>query len=349
MSNAKPERPSIERLGASRRKAVDVAGGGLIKTEPLLPDSPLPLLIQPAVKGVHLATWAAGNREFIETQLTTYGALLFRGFDVADVDQFEQVAKAISGELLEYRFRASPRSQVGRNIYTSTDYPAEYSIFPHNEHSYSPVFPLKLFFFCVTPAEQGGETPVGSNRNVLGRIDPRICERFVEKKIMYVRNYGDGFGLPWQTVFQTEDHAAVEEYCRENGISWEWKDGDRLMTSQVGPAMVRHPRTGEMVWFNHATFFHVSTLPPTIRDALLAEFKERDLPNHTYYGDGSPIEPDVLEELRAAYLQEQVAFPWQVGDLMMLDNMLAFHGRAPFAGPRKTVVAMAEALRSKDL
>jgi alpha-ketoglutarate-dependent taurine dioxygenase len=349
MSDPQSERPSIPKRDSARRKAVSVSQEALVTTALLQPDRDLPLVIQPAARGVDLMTWAASNREYVETLLVQHGALLFRGFHLSELEQFEQFVRAVSGEPLEYRFRASPRSQVSGNIYTSTDYPAEYSIFPHNEHSYSPVFPVKLFFFCVTPPQQGGETPIGSTRGIMRRIDPAVRERFIQKKILYVRNYGDGFGLPWQTVFQTEDRADVEDYCRAQGITFEWKEGNRLMTSQVGPAVVKHPRTGESVWFNHATFFHISTLAPPIRDGLLATFQERDLPNNTYYGDGSSIEPDVLEDLRRAYLDEMVSTPWQLGDILMLDNMLAVHGRASYAGPRKIVVAMAEALSSREV
>jgi alpha-ketoglutarate-dependent taurine dioxygenase len=141
----------------------------------------------------------------------------------------------------------------------------------------------------------------------------------------------------------------VEQYCHENDIQWEWKDGNRLRTRQVRPAVARHPRTGEMVWFNHATFFHVSTLEPTIRETLLAEFKEEDLPNNTYYGDGSPIESAVLDELREAYQQEMVPIAWQERDILMLDNMLTAHARAPFVGPRKVLVAMADLFTRDDL
>jgi alpha-ketoglutarate-dependent taurine dioxygenase len=166
---------------------------------------------------------------------------------------------------------------------------------------------------------------------------------------MYVRNFGDGFGLPWQTVFQTTEKEKVEEYCRIHDIKVEWKDSERLRTRQVGPAVVKHPRTGELVWFNHATFFHISTLEKNTREALLAGFQEEDLPTNTYYGDGSPIEPSVLESLREVYQQAMVTFPWQKGDILMLDNMLAVHGRLPFVGPRQVLVGMAEALNIKEL
>jgi Taurine catabolism dioxygenase TauD, TfdA family len=161
-------------------------------------------------------------------------------------------------------------------------------------------------------------------------------------RYMYVRNFGDGFGLSWPEVFGTTSRAEVEAYCRANGIEAEWKGGGRLRTRQVRRAAARHPQTGEWVWFNHATFFHVSTLDEDIRLRLLDEFGEAELPNNTTYGDGSPIEPEVLEELRAAYLRHQVAFPWRAGDVLMLDNMLVAHGREPFEGARRVVAGMAD-------
>lgn len=324
------------------RKAVSVSQETLVSVENLQHENSLPLLVRPAVNGVNLTLWAKGNQGFIEELLLKVGAILFRGFGVKSADEFEEFAVAISGELLEYSERSSPRSHVSGNVYTSTDYPAEQSIFPHNELSYSVIWPMKLFFFCVVPAAQGGETPIADTRKIFERIDPAIRERFVVEKWTYVRNFGDKFGLPWQVAFQSTDKREVEEYCRAAGIGFEWKDSDRLRTRQVRPAIARHPQTGEIVWFNHATFFHVSTLEPNLSRTMLKEFKEEDLPNNTYYGNGSRIEQSVLDELRAAYQQELVTFPWQQGDILMLDNMLTAHSRLPFTGPRKVLFAMAE-------
>ena len=342
-------RPPIPRPGAVRRKAITVSEQTLVRERMWDAQRPLPLVIEPTAAGVSLVDWAARHGQALEQKVCDHGAILFRGFDVSAIEQFEQVIASLSPGALEYMFRASPRTRVGGNIYTSTDYPADQMIFPHNEHSYSPRFPLRLFFYCHRPPDGRGETPIGSTREVSDRIRPDIRARFRDKGVLYVRNYGDGFGLPWPTVFQTEDRGEVEAYCASVGIEVEWKPGNRLRTRQVGPAMLRHPRTGEEVWFNHATFFHVSTLPAAVREPLMAQFGERDLPTNTFYGDGSPIEPAVLDELRAAYLGSLVMFPWQQGDVLFIDNMLCVHGREPYAGQRAILTGMAEAFLGKDL
>lgn len=330
-------------LGAPRRRAVNISQEDLVKTRPLFEGGSLPLLVEPAGHdAVDLHEWTRTNRERVEGWLDEHGGILFRGFGVASVEAFEEFIVAASGEPLEYKERSSPRSSVGGRIYTSTDYPPEQSIFLHNENSYQSAFPVKIFFYCVQPAAERGETPIADCRRVLGRIDASVRDRFLREGWRYVRNFGDGFGLPWQTVFQTDDREVVEEHCRQSGIEVEWKPGNRLRLSAVRPAAVHHPRTGAPTWFNHATIFHVSTLAPEVRQGLLETFDEEDLPTNSYYGDGTSIEPEVMEHLREAYLSEKVQFPWQKGDVLMLDNLLAAHGREPFSGERKVVVGMAE-------
>lgn len=340
---------AASRPGAFKRQSVSVSAETLVRTRSLFPGSDLPLLVEPAAPSVDLRSWLEGNRAFVEESLRRHGGILFRGFGIRGAASLEELIRALCGEALEYRERSSPRHAVAGRVYTSTDYPPGYPIFLHNENSYQKTWPLKIFFLCETPSETGGETPVADCRRVLQRIDPQVRDRFVEKGWMYVRNFGDGFGLDWQTVFQTADRSEVEAHCHRNGIETEWKDGNRLRTRAVRPAMAKHPHTGELLWFNHATFFHVSTLVPEVREDLLKEFSEEDLPANTYYGDGTPIEPEALDHLRAAYHAETVSFPWQQGDLLLLDNMMVAHARAPYAGARKVLVGMAEPVSREQL
>jgi alpha-ketoglutarate-dependent taurine dioxygenase len=343
------KKQSLGNLETIRRKIMKMSQSELVDIKPLIPGKNIPVVIQPVVEGVNLLEWLKNNRELIDQLLLQHRALLFRNFGISQAEQFNQFIQATSnGELLEYCDRSSPRHELSNKIYTSTDYPAQHSIFLHNEGTYWLRWPLKIYFCCLINSLQGGQTPIADCRNIFARIDPKIRERFIDKKILYVRNYNDGLGLTWQTVFQTEDKAKVEEYCRDNAIEYEWKDSERLKTRFCRPSVAQHPQTGELVWFNHGTFFHVSTLENTMREAL-SFLKDEDLPNNTYYGDGSPIEASVLDELRHAYAQEKITFSWQAGDILMLDNMSVAHGREPFIGERKVLVGMAEPFSRKEI
>lgn len=325
-----------------RRKAMRLSTAAVVSTGSLPGCDGFPLVLKPEVEGVNLAAWARANQAEVDALLLKHGALLFRDFNIPNPSRFEEVAGSLTSELLQYNERAAPRTEVTRNVYTSTEYPADQHIPLHHEMSYSHNWPTKIWFYCDLPAQQGGETPIANDRQIVDLIDPKIKEQFMRKKVMYVRNYGEGVDMSWQEVFQTADRAEVEAYCRKAHMEFEWKDDGRLKTRQRRPAVVTHPKSGETLWFNHAHMFHMSNLEPHVRDSLLAEFKEDELPRNAFYGDGSPIESSVLEEIREVYRQTSVVFPWQKGDLLMLDNFLASHGRRPFVGPRRILVAMAE-------
>src|SRR5262245_27114257 len=155
--NPKLVRPKLAQMGVPLRKAVGVTQNNLVRVTHLDPEEPLPLLIQPSFESVDLADWIAGNRELVEGKLLIHGAVLFRGFQVKKPASFQNVIKALSGELLEYTYRSTPRHQVEGRIYTSTEYPASESIPLHNEMAYTRSWPMKVWFCCLQAAQQGGE------------------------------------------------------------------------------------------------------------------------------------------------------------------------------------------------
>jgi len=302
----------------------------------------LPLIIKPRTVGAPLVDLLATEKDALENHLLTIGGILFRGFYLNGLEGLHDFATGFGEPLLPYDFASTPRSAVSDGIYTSTEYPAGQHIPLHNEQSYTRGWAMRLWLYCVTPSVTGGETPIADSREIYRRIKPRVRDKFIAKGLMYVRNYGNGLDLPWQKVFKTTNKREVETYCEDNGIAWEWKADGELRTRQTCQAIETHPITRDIVWFNQAHLFHVSGLDMKTREALLSVVAREDLPRNVYYGDGSEIELDALEEIRSVLASTAVSFSWEAGDVLMIDNMLTAHGRAPFTGKRQVFVAMAK-------
>lgn len=329
--------------GAFKRRALQPQASELVECRPLDTDGWWPALVTPRASGVDLVGWAATERALVADLLSRHKALLFRGFDRRSASRLSDFVVATSdNSLLDYKDRTTPREALGNKLYTSTSYPADRRIELHNEGTYWRRWPLKIYFACDVASVYGGETPLANVARVLDRLAPQTVARFEAGGFTLVRRFNDGFGLPWQEVFQTEDRGEVEAFCAANGIAFAWGEDDRLATRQTRPAIRVHPQTGERVWFNHAAFFHVSAYAGPDRDALEAELGSDRMPYATTYGDGSEIPVEVVEEVMAAYRAEERRFAWEEGDILLVDNMSVAHGREPYSGSRRILVAMAE-------
>jgi alpha-ketoglutarate-dependent taurine dioxygenase len=308
-----------------------------------------PFLIRPVAgcDAQAAVTLATTRRDALSAQLLISGALLFRGFELRTTEEFGRLVDAFSGGSPRFGYAggASPRRAMkggGGNVYNSTEYPPAIELSLHNELSYTDVYPSLLFFFCLVAPGQGGATTLGDSRRILSRIDGSVLQAFRTHGVRYVRNLSAdaGSGYSWQDAFETDDPAQAEAACRHIGASFEWWEGF-LRVSQVRPAIARHPVTGEDVWFNQADGFHPSALDKDTYASLLAYHGNEDAFRLTVsFGDGTPIRPDMLDEVRAAIAAERCEHQWQAGDVLVLDNLLMAHGRAPFTGSRKIALAM---------
>jgi alpha-ketoglutarate-dependent taurine dioxygenase len=335
----KYEATARSRFKSLKPKSVTLPESDLVETCTLDKSLTMPIVFKPVVSGLDLIDWVKGHRRQVEADLLKFGAALFRGFDIKSIKRFEQFASIVCGELFN-EYGDLPREGAGGNVYSSTPYPSNKAILLHNESSHLHCWPLKIAFMSLVVAQHGGETPLADCREIYRTINPKLRNRLLRKKVMYVRNYIEGVDVSWRKFFRTSRKSDVEEYCQASSINYQWKSGDRLKTSKVRPAVSKHPRTNEMVFFNQLQLHHISCLDAQARGALLATFSEEDLPRNVYYGDGSPIEDSVIQEISELTRQSTISFPWQEGDVLILDNMLVAHGRNPYIGPRKIVVAM---------
>ncbi|MCX5016026.1 MULTISPECIES: TauD/TfdA family dioxygenase [unclassified Streptomyces] len=321
---------------------------GPVTAAPLDPE-PFLLCIEATRPGLRLDEWIRANRAQLGEELDRHAALLFRGFAVDSPEEFGAAARAFSPELLDYLERAAPRTEIADKVFTSTELSQDQWIAFHHEMSYSHNWPGKLYFYGDRPSRTGGATPVASERAVFPRIPAELRERFQRHGVCYVRNYSPVLDIPWQVVFQTTDRAEVEAYCRASHTEFEWVGEDGLRTRAVRQAVSRHPRTGETVWFNHAHLWHVSALQPEVAEYLLGAYGPEGVPRNAFYGDGTPIEDEAVALIGKLYEDSAVSFPWQRGDVLVVDNHLATHAREPFRGDRRILVAMSDLQVNQDL
>jgi len=322
--------------------------------EPLYKDKSLPLV--PETPDIATATsaieWAKENAQEIKAHTSKAGVTLVRGFDIKTPEEFRAVCHAIEPNLRSYTGGDSPRTCVTDRVYTSTEYDPSLEVYLHNELSYAGWSPRLVFFGCLLAAEDGGETQIADGRQIYEAIPSDIRERFESRGIAYLQHLWDaegepGIGKSWQETFETSDRKKVEAYLKQSNMTWEWTDFG-IRTRAQHPAVVPHPVTGEKCWWNQADQWHrdyagVKTSFGISNDPRFdpATAGEETLGNHVTFGDGSEIDVTDLKKIRLAAQSVEVLFPWQNGDIMVIDNILAMHGRKPYKGPRRVLVAMA--------
>jgi alpha-ketoglutarate-dependent taurine dioxygenase len=309
--------------------------------------STLPIVYEPA------GPWRAhAHRDLLEhlsqekdeflSELHQCGALLFRAWSIEGARDFQEVVRIFAPNLSSYAGGDSPRSVVTGKVYTSTSYPASLPIALHNEMSYTRDHPSLIAFYCEIAPQVDGETPLADCRRVLASLPRDLVERFERKRIRYVQNLhaGAGLGKSWQKTFETGDPADVERILKSRGAEFEWRKDGALRVSEVIQPIITHPYSHEPVFFGQAHLWHVSSLDPKTREALSKTVKEDDMYHSCTYGDGSPIDEGDLGEIRRAFDASAIWFSWQKRDLLLVDNVLAAHGRRPFKGDRRILVAM---------
>lgn len=308
-----------------------------IKTYFLKENSTLPLVIKNKNEDQKLENWFSANKKHFDLELLKYGAILCKGFNVNTVEKFQNLTKTFTNDLLDYKMRSSPRYEITSNVYVSTTYPKEEHINMHSESSYAPSHPTSIVFCCVTPATVKGETPIADNRLILKNMDKTLVHKFKNKGVMYKRNLTGFLGMTWEEVFQTSDRKEVEAECIKSGIQYKWISNSHLEMTWTKKAIWEHPITGEIMWFNHAMFFNKYSFN---EDLLSFISSDDELPNNTFFGDGTQITKEEIMHIKEVYNKATIEFPWEEGDVLFLDNMLTSHSRNPYEGDRKIIVSI---------
>ncbi|MFH9426170.1 TauD/TfdA family dioxygenase [Streptomyces sp. NPDC017529] len=314
-------------------------------SEPVVEPRRPPLVRVAGADGEAPLDWLERHGDALRGQAAEHGSVLVRGLRLhGQADAVAALRRLMPAPYVEYEPFA-PRTVHAEGVYSSSEWPPDQPMCMHHEVSYALDVPSLLAFCCVTPPASGGVTALADSRRVLADLPAPLVERFERLGWELLRNYHAFVGVPWQSAFPGGgDRAAVEDYCRRQGITFGWDD-DGLRTRQLRPAVARHPLTGERCWFNQIAFLNEETMDPAVREYLALEFGEDGLPFTTRYGDGTPIDRATVDLINEVYERHTVRFTWERGDLLLVDNVLTAHSREPYRGDREIVVAMGGPVR----
>ncbi|MBO2453290.1 TauD/TfdA family dioxygenase [Actinomadura barringtoniae] len=297
-----------------------------------------------AVQSEGGTAWVAAHRDMVEAAVHKDGAVVLRGLGVASTADVAKVADALGIGRMAEPERFASRTYHPDGVRSSSQWPADEPMCMHHELSYADEIPGRTLFGCLTAPAEGGDTAVADSRTVLASLPARLVGRFEREGWLLTRMY-DEVGVSWTEVFGTKDRAVVEAYCAAALIEHEWLPGSRLLTRQRRAAIVRHPRTGDRVWFNQVAFLNERTLDPIIRHRLIEIYGSSGLPFNTAFGDGGALSDDDVEAINLAYREASVARPWQDGDVLLVDNLRMAHARDPYDGYREVVVVLGDPVR----
>lgn len=274
--------------------------------------------------------------------LNKCGAILFRGFNINTLSDFEYIVSNLPVNITSYIGGDSPRTKLTNKIYTSTEYPADQSISLHNEMSFSNNYPRYLFFYCELPPLQGGETPLADNRKLYKNLPKILLQKYQQKKLKYVMNLhnGHGIGKSWQDVFETDNRDEVESILDTRRVSYIWK-GENLKVSEIVQPVICHPKTKEWVFISQAHQWHPSNLPQDIYENLIKIIPETEFYHYVCHADDVPLDKNELDLTRQVIDSIKIVKSWQRSDFLFMDNLLIMHGRNPFKGNRKIRVSLA--------
>ena len=315
-------------------------------TQPATETFPLVLRPKAAAVASHLSleTWAEDVKFWTETTLPDYGAILVRGLPISTADELARLISGLGYPTMGYEGGTGVRHKVAANVMTASNDPPEFSIEPHSEMSYARVYPSKLLLFCETPPVHGGETPIVDVRHLTQQFDPAVREAVQRTGVQYIRHLPSRHSVTytsWQDTFLTDDAREVEQFLRAHHYDYDWDADDNLTYRYVLPVMVTHPQTGEELWFNQIPSHHASYFKahPSFANA---EHDDDHYPFHCHDGEGIPFPDELVAHVRQVEWRCAVAVTWQQGDVLILDNLLAQHGRMSFIGARRILVTMFE-------
>eukprot|EP00747_Dinoflagellata_sp_TGD_P085044 gnl/TRDRNA2_/TRDRNA2_162745_c4_seq1.p1 gnl/TRDRNA2_/TRDRNA2_162745_c4~~gnl/TRDRNA2_/TRDRNA2_162745_c4_seq1.p1 ORF type:complete len:329 (-),score=67.25 gnl/TRDRNA2_/TRDRNA2_162745_c4_seq1:32-1018(-) len=219
--------------------------------------------------------------------------------------------------------------------------PATLRIQFHNEMAYSRTFPKYITFAMFRPADVDGTTLVVDNVKVTEHLSAKLKAKMFDLGIRYIRLLYDesekslpDYFLSWQDAFCTKDPDEAMTKATGADMFAEWYEGPggtkRMKHIAWAPLFVTHPVKGEL-YFTSVLNRHGSWLDG---HEVFGKLPLDQRPYQCEWGDGTALSDSELDELRKVQDDAMERVQLSKGDVIVVDNLRAQHGRTPFQGKR---------------
>lgn len=143
-----------------------------------------------------LQTFLTSHSEQLLSDISTYGAVLLRGFDIHSEDDFEKAVLSIQGlkgirdafMSEEGRIHAENATYV---LHTNAVYKTGGTLYLggfHSENYYSTDVPAYICFCCFEPSRMGGETGLVNMKKIYQKL-PQTLQKKLEKNTSFVAEW----------------------------------------------------------------------------------------------------------------------------------------------------------------
>ncbi len=284
--------------------------------------------------------WVGQHCQRVVEQASAHGAVLFRGLPIESDVEFDAFVTAFDLPNFTYGESLSNAVRVNRTerVFTANEAPADVEIFLHHEMAQTPVYPSRLFFYCEAAPTSGGATPLCRSDLLFDRLMqslPAFARDCAAKGLRYSNvmpgenDAASGMGRSWQSTLNANSTSEAEARLTQLGYTWLWQDDGSLRVTTPALPATRTLESGRTSFFNQ-----LIAASKGWKDA------RNDPSKSLTFGDGSPLDPD--DVLAAAALADEITYDlrWQRGDVALVDNYVAMHGRRPFTGTRKVLASL---------
>jgi alpha-ketoglutarate-dependent taurine dioxygenase len=269
----------------------------------------------------------------VETWLKEHGALILRGFCTEPgTEEFIRFSGRFSPHFSQYeggglQWKSLNREEVGGNntVLTTTGGDFGFPIPLHAEMHYSGNPPRLLWFFCEKPPVDRGETLLADSRTMFAALSEETQAFFLRDPVKYSRRYGDG---EWQASFRTDSFAQLESLCKAQKCALAIEPGGTVAIEYACSA-VRRDEEGNACFVNNVLVisYFERALEAGLAEQYFPDLKKQASPVQVRQMCGSRIPDAILQELAEVAAEVAVPHSWEAGDVVLLDNFRALHGR----------------------